>query len=78
MKRSRTLVPLKFCPPGLFLFEGELCFRSEYKTTNANGYVQSDAYIVATGEYFWGGASNTGAREQLKVEPVRLEASDAH
>lgn len=61
------------CPPGLFLFGGlHLGFKSEYKTESQSrpGVWQSDAYVVESGEYFWGGTSNPVIREQLEVEPL--------
>ncbi len=64
-------VRLDECPPGLFMFDGTLCFRSEYTTTldNPRRY-QPDAYVVETGEYFWGGAKTTEERSALMVVPV--------
>jgi hypothetical protein len=66
------LVMLGDCPPGLFLFNGSLGFKSEYKTESLSrpGVWQSDAYVVESGEYFWGGVSDPEARERLMVEPV--------
>ena len=45
-------VPLKECPPGLFLWNGNLCFRSEYATMTETNLRQPDAYVVESGEYF--------------------------
>lgn len=59
------------CPPGLFLFDGSLGFKSEYSTKNDRaGKYQCDAFVVASGEYFWGGTSDVDARAKLIVEPV--------
>lgn len=63
------------CPEGLFFFGDTLCFKSEYMTLNAAGMYQTDAYVVATGEYFWGGAPTAVAREQLLVEPFDAAAA---
>lgn len=65
-------ISLGECPPGLFLFDGTLGFKSEYKTESQSrsGVWQSDAYVVASGEYFWGGTSNPTERETLKVTPL--------
>lgn len=68
-----NLVSLAACPPGLFRFNGELCFKSEYRTTRENGSSVCDAYVVASGEYFWGGTSVDVQREALKVQPVTVE-----
>lgn len=71
-------IPFKECPEGLFLFNGSLCFKSEYKTQNqSSGYWQSDAYVVSSGEYFWGGASTAEARDKLLVTPVPADHIDA-
>lgn len=58
------------CPPGLFLFGAHLGFKSEYRTVNSAGFAQTDAYVVASGEYFWGGAPTAEAREELLVQPL--------
>lgn len=72
------LVSLDECPEGLFLFNGTLCFKSEYQTQNqSSGYWQSDAYVVSSGEYFWGGASTAEARDKLLVTPVPADHIDA-
>ena len=71
-------VKLIDCPPGLFWFEGSLCFRSEYSTTvSSSPYPQPDAYVVASGEYFWGGAKSSEARSELMVQPIHYEAAVA-
>ncbi len=56
---------LEECPVGLFVWEGELCFKSEYST---NG--RADAYVVASGEYFWGGTDSPEAVGRLRVTPL--------
>lgn len=65
-------VTLGECPPGLFMFDGTLSFKSEYKTESMSqpGFWQSDAYVVESGEYFWGGTSDPREREALKVTPI--------
>lgn len=71
------LVTLGHCQPGLFLFRGtSLGFKSEYKTESKNrpGVWQSDAYVVESGEYFWGGTSDPVEREALMVLPLVLSA----
>jgi len=42
-------VTLEECLPGLFVFNGTLCFKSEYHTDKGS----PDAYVVSSGEYFW-------------------------
>lgn len=73
-------VTLNECPPGLFLFHGAggpcLGFKSEYRTVKEDrrtGQVvgaQVDAYVVASGEYFWGDTDNWQTREELPVAPI--------
>lgn len=62
------------CPPGLFRFGDIIGFKSEYMTPvdGASGTTlyQSDAYCVASGEYFWGGATSAEKRERLMVQPL--------
>lgn len=64
-------VRLKNLRPGLFRFEGTLCFKSEYETKSGSepDVWQSDAYVVSSGEYFWGGESSAAKRENLLVTP---------
>ncbi len=61
---------LSNCPVGLFLSAtGTLCVMTEYMTeTN-----KRDAYIVESGEYFWGGTGDTTSRANLLVTPCKVE-----
>lgn len=61
--------PLRECPAGLFLFDGSLHFRSEYRNENK----QVEAFCLEGGEFFWGGAKSNEDREALTVTPVTLE-----
>lgn len=62
LKKHAKRVRLKNLRPGLFLSStGELCVMTEYS---------SDAYIVRTGEAFWGGVTLKGERAELLVTPV--------
>lgn len=46
-----SLVPLAECPIGLFLTDaGELCLKTEYSDNQG----KIDAFIVSSGEFFWG------------------------
>ena len=64
--RTLKLVPngwpctLRECPPGCFVFDEEVCFKSDYG---------QDAYCDG-GSYFWGGTSDKEARAELIVQPV--------
>lgn len=62
-------VPLGACPPGLFLAPGgALGFRSEYG--------DDPPYLVASGEAYWGGATNPLDRDAILVRPVPLGRFD--
>ena len=62
-------VTLADCPIGLFVFEGELCLKTEYGSNEG----RIDAYIVSSGEFFWGNPPQTiqSQRAQL-VTPVEV------
>lgn len=69
-------VTLNECPEGLFWFEGILGFKSEYCTQPGHGApLQCDAYVVASGEYFWGGAKSVEERGSLVVRPLHYETA---
>lgn len=63
---------LDACPPGPFLFNGHLGFRSEYWTSS----IKPDAYCMDSGEYFWGGTSSTMERAALIVQPIEFIQSE--
>jgi len=63
---SQTLVTLADCPIGLFRCGGELCLKTEYGSNEG----RIDAYIVSSGEFFWGGTNKPMAQRQVMVEPV--------
>ncbi len=52
-------VTLDACPPGLFWFDdgkrSGLGVKTEYVTRVSDGTLMPDAFVVETGEYFWGG-----------------------
>jgi hypothetical protein len=60
-------VPLYMAPVGLFDFNGALCVKTEYST---NG--RPDAYIVGSGEYFWGGTSDPAVAARHMVTPLTV------
>lgn len=73
-----AMVPLVECPIGLFFYEHEhgrvLCLKTEY----GNNKGRIDAYIVASGEFFWGAAPQTIASQRAQmVRPVPLAAVEA-
>lgn len=59
---------LKECPPGLFVFDNELCIKSEYYTQHENRSVM-EVFVASSGEYFWGGVNTYEARDKLMVIP---------
>lgn len=56
------------CPPGLFLAGGCLGFKTEYRTASG----RTEAFVVASGESFSGGAASSEDREALMVTPVEI------
>lgn len=67
-------VPLSACPIGLFVStDGTLCLKTEYGTNEG----RIDAYIVSTGEFFWGAHPQTieNQRRQM-VRPIELDAAE--
>jgi len=73
-----AMVSLVECPIGLFFYEHEhgrvLCLKTEY----GNNKGRIDAYIVASGEFFWGAAPQTIASQRAQmVRPVPLAAVEA-
>lgn len=58
---------LNNCPPGLFYCRGTLGFKTEYRDVNG-----PEAYVVASGEYFWAGTSDRKTRMELVVIPAEL------
>lgn len=61
----KTPTTLVECPIGLFLHEDTLCLKTEY----GNNEGRIDAYIVSTGEFFWGDSSQKvdNQRKQLVI-----------
>jgi hypothetical protein len=64
--QTKTLVTLADCPIGLFRSHGELCLKTEYGSNEG----RIDAYIVSSGEFFWGGTNTPTAQRKVMVEPV--------
>ena len=60
-------MPLYMAPIGLFDFEGTLCVKTEYSTAR-----RPDAYIVESGEYFWGGTDDPHEAAMLMVMPLEV------
>lgn len=65
---SGAKATLDECPPGLFLFDGDYGFKTEYRDDNG-----PEAYCLKSGEYFWGGTKGDKAkRSALLVIPCEL------
>ena len=61
-------VTLAKCPVGaLFMYEGTLALKTEYRTSA--GLIE--AYIVGSGEFFWGGTSTVKDQAALMVQPIK-------
>ncbi len=63
-------------PVGLFEFDGTIGFKSEYgkiKTDEKGTFVQVEAFVVCSGEYFWGGAETSRERNDLLVTPLYIK-----
>lgn len=63
---------LEDCPIGLFSCGGELCLKTEYGDNNG----RIDAYIVSSGEFFWGGAKNPTEQRHVAVWPLEVDSRD--
>jgi hypothetical protein len=69
---SGHAVSLEQCPVGLFLSDSEVCLKTEY--TRADGAV--DAYIVSSGEAFWGPQPQTVEHQRTcMVQPLAALAA---
>jgi hypothetical protein len=69
-------VRFKNCPVGLFMHGDTIALMTEYATERrTNGVlsgVNRNAYIVSSGEAFWGGTSDGAVRDELMVTPLAL------
>lgn len=64
---TREAVTLADCPIGLFWHDDTLCLKTEY----GNNEGRIDAYIVESGEFYWGDAPQTIANQRRQmVTPV--------
>jgi hypothetical protein len=75
-------VTLNECPPGLFRFDGNdglppcIGFKTEYADTEGSTRFVH-AYVVESGEAFWGGTSDPVVRGNLLVEPLMTPEPEA-
>jgi hypothetical protein len=61
MKTANKLIPLRDYPKGLFMHDDTLCVKTEYG---------NEAYIVWSGEYFWGEANTKGEIGDVLILPI--------
>lgn len=61
---NNEMIPFEECPIGMFMCGGELCLKTEYGL---------EAYIVSSGERFWGGVDTLEQLRHVKVCPVEVE-----
>lgn len=60
------------CPPGHFVLDGNLCFKTGHYTTKGHMEVYNEA-----GEALWGGTNMESERVNLLVTPVKVELEDS-
>lgn len=65
LKPSDWECTLADCPPGLFVFEGEVCLKTEYPDKDGHCEV-----YCSSGEAFWGGKSRKSEVDGLMVIPA--------
>ena len=59
------MVKLIDCPPGLFIFDNMLCFKTIYFWNE-----RVEAYVVDTGDYFYPAKTSVEEYNNLMVYPV--------
>lgn len=67
IKKSKTKKTLTKCPIGLFMWHGELCFKTEY---SVNGC--PTCYTVETGEAFWADVAGRDELKKIEVYPCKI------
>ena len=70
LEKDCDMCTLEECPPGLFLFDGILGFKTEYSMELGRLECYPQAFVVASGEVFWGGARSHEERSKLMVQPL--------
>jgi hypothetical protein len=55
-------------PGKLFIYNETIALKTEYFTENG----AIEAFIVGSGEMFWGGTSNAKEQSQLEVRELRI------
>lgn len=67
LKPTDFEMPLSECPPGLFLCDGNIGFKTEYRT---DGRME---VFCESGEVFWGGTNVEDERRKIKVIPLESQ-----
>jgi len=69
LKKTKCWVTLEDLLPGsLFLYKGTLGLKTEYRTSEG----AIEAFIVGSGEMFWGGIDTPEQQLRLRVRKVKL------
>jgi hypothetical protein len=67
-EEESQLITLEELPAGsLFSFNGTIALKSEYRTENG----AIEAFILGSGEMFWGGVTTAAEQTALLVTPIR-------
>ena len=66
--KKKRKVRLGRCPIGLFMFQDEVCLKTEYWS---NG--KPECFIVSSGEFFCGGVTNNDEYFDLFVIPLIID-----
>lgn len=61
---------LRECPPGFFLKDDEVCFKSEYSKDQDKNRVEA---YCESGEFFWGGDEGKENVDEVMVQPLISE-----
>jgi len=67
LQEQKRKVKLGKCPIGLFLFENEICLKTEYWNKG-----KPECYIVSSGEFFVGGVFEEDKFLNLLVTPINI------
>ncbi len=71
LKLKKRIKLGKLSPGSLFLCHGTIALKSEYRT---NG--KPDAYILGSGEAFWGGCKTADELNNLEVIKIEVKGYD--
>ncbi len=69
LKKGKTTTLAELPKGSLFLCEGTVCLKSEYGDNNG----RIDAYIVGSGEFFWGGTNTPSEQRKVVVTELKIK-----